>query len=397
MLKENRVQNLPPYLFAQIDETVDGLRNNGIDILPLSKSDPDLPTPEVIVKELIRTVQDPINHHYPKFDGLRELREAIANWYHYRFNVSLDVDKEILPLLGSKEGIVHICEAFISPNQVGLVPEPSFPAYKTGILLAGGQPYSMPLLPENHFLPNFSSIPKEVAQKAALMFLNYPNNPTGAVASKDFFAKAVHFAKQNNIIICHDSAYCQTTFDGYKAPSFLEVNGAKEVGVEFFTFSKAFNMAGWRLGFLVGNEEIIRGLKTIETHVNAGIFYPIQYAGAKGLDAVARTNFFNQMNEIYRKRRNRVVEFFNQLGWNISNPLGAVYIWLPVPEGFTSESFTNFLLEEAKVAVSPGNGFGDYGEGYIRICLTYPDMVIEKALKNIQAVLTSKIKEPTLV
>ena len=362
----------------------------GIDIIALSKSDPDYPTPQPIIDELVRSAQDPINHHYPKFIGLRELRQAIADWYLYRFNVELNIEREILPVIGSKEGLVHICEAFIDEGQIGLIPDPGFPAYKTGVILAGGIPYSMPLLPENNFLPDFKLIPKEVVNKASLMFLNYPNNPTGAIASKDFFREAVHFAMQNDIVVCHDHAYSETTYDGHKSFSFLEIEGAKEVGVEFFTFSKAFNMAGWRLGFVVGKEELIRGLKVVETHINAGIFYPIQFAGAKALNVVARGEFFEEMNRHYARRRNMVVEFFNQLGWNLEKPKGTVYVWIPIPEGFNSAQFTKLLLDEARVAISPGTGFGEWGEGYVRICLTYPDEVIEKALKNIKRVLLEK-------
>lgn len=387
MLKSDKISSLPPYLFAQIDQTVHKLTEQGEDILALSKSDPDYPTPSLIVEELVRSSRDAQNHHYPSFDGLRELRQAVANWYDYRFGVYLDPENEVLPLLGSKEGLVHICQALIGPGQGGLVPDPCFPAYRTGVILAGGAVISMPLLPENNYLPVLADIHPSDANKADLMFLNYPNNPTGAIAPFGFYEEIVSFAKKYNIIVCHDNAYSETTFDGYEAGSFLQTPGAKDTGVEFFTFSKAFNMAGWRLGFVAGNKEVINALKTVETHINAGIFYPIQYAGAMALNQVARSDFFEKMNDIYLQRRDKVVAVFNQMGWKLKKPSATVYIWLPVLDNnYNSESFTKLLLDKAKVAVSPGIGFGERGEGYVRICLTYPDEVIEKALRNIQSV-----------
>ncbi len=383
MKKTKRIADLPPYLFAQIDQSVHMLRQSGQEIIEMSKSDPDHPPAAEIVAELNNRAQDPVNHHYPDFDGLETLRQAAASWYKNKFQVEIDPETQVLPLMGSKEGIVHICEAFVDPGDVVLVPDPAFPSYKTGTVLAGGNFVPLPLLPENNFLPDLDKIPPDVAKAAKLMFLNYPNNPTGAVAAPQFFSQVVEFAQKNDIIVCHDHAYSQTTFNGYQAPSFLSTPGAMEVGAEFFTFSKAFNMAGWRLGLLVGNQDLVHGLKIIETHVNAGIFSPIQYAGAKALALGTDHRFFSAVNDNYLRRLTKIVNFFNSKGWNLQTPKGTVYLWLPCPKEYTSVDFTKLLLDEAGVAVSPGTGFGDQGEGYIRICVTYNDRQIEKALDKI--------------
>ncbi|HWJ03728.1 MAG TPA: aminotransferase class I/II-fold pyridoxal phosphate-dependent enzyme [Verrucomicrobiae bacterium] len=383
MKKTKRIADLPPYLFAQIDASVDKLRKSGREIIELSKSDPDHPTAPEIVAELCARAQDAENHHYPDFDGLEALRQAAAAWYMAKYQIQIDPQTQVLPLLGSKEGIVHICEAFVDAGDLVLVPDPGFPSYKTGTVLAGGKAFPLPLRRENNYLPDLDQIPAEVAKAAKLMFLNYPNNPTGAVATSQFFARVVEFAKKNDIIVCHDNAYSQTTFKGYRAPSFLSTPGAMELGAEFFTFSKAFNMAGWRLGLLIGNAELIAGLKIIETHVNAGIFAPIQYAGAKALGIGTDGKFFSAMNEGYHRRLTKVVEFFNAKGWHLDVPKGTVYLWVPCPSGYSSIKFTQLLLDEAGVAVSPGTGFVAEGEGHIRICVTYPDGEIEKALDKI--------------
>jgi LL-diaminopimelate aminotransferase len=383
MKKTKRIADLPPYLFAQIDKSVYKLRESGQEIVELSKSDPDHPTATEIVAELCSRAQEAVNHHYPDFDGLGALRVAAASWYLTKFNVDIDPQTQVLPLMGSKEGIVHICEAFVDPGDIVLVPDPAFPSYKTGTVLSSGNVFLLPLRAENNFLPDLDAIPPEVAKAAKLMFLNYPNNPTGAVATPEFFTQVVEFAKENDIIVCHDHAYSQTTFNGYQAASFLSTPGAMDVGAEFFTFSKAFNMAGWRLGLLVGNKALINGLKIIETHVNAGIFYPIQYAGVKALTLGKDAEFFNDMNANYFKRLTRVVNFFNARGWTLDVPKATVYLWLPCPKGYSSVQFTKLLLDEVGVAVSPGTGFGNEGEGYIRICVTYSDEQIEKGLDKI--------------
>ncbi len=383
MKTTKKLAGLPPYLFAQIDASVAKLKASGQEILALSKSDPDHPAPRDVVQELQTQAARPENHHYPDFDGLPELRQEAARWYRQRFGVELDPDTQILPLLGSKEGIVHICEAFIDPGDIVLAPDPAFPSYKTGAVLAGGQVHSLPLLPEKNFLPDFSLLDSATARKAKLMFLNYPNNPTGAVISPGFFSQVVEFATANDIMVCHDHAYSQTSFNGYRSPSFLAAPGAMNIGVEFFTFSKAFNMAGWRLGLVAGNAAMIHGLKIVETHVNAGVFYPVQYAGAKALSMGPDHPFFEEMNANYLRRLSKVVEFFNARGWRLQVPEATVYAWVPCPAGYSSVAFTKLLLDEAGVAVSPGTGFGDAGEGYVRICVTYPDAVLDKALKRI--------------
>lgn len=380
MKTTKKLENLPPYLFAQIDKSVHDLKQSGRKILALSKSDPDHPTPAEVVQELQFQAANPANHHYPDFDGLPDLRKQAAAWYKQSFGVTLDPETQILPLIGSKEGIVHICEAFVDSGDIVLVPDPAFPSYKTGTVLAGGEVHTMPLLPERDYLPDLNIIAPETARRAKLMFLNYPNNPTGATATPKFFTEIVDFAKQNDIMVCHDHAYCQTTYNGYHSPSFLQTPGAMDLGVEFFTFSKAFNMAGWRLGFVAGNAQIINGLKIIETHVNAGIFYPVQYAGAKALSMGPDHSFFPEMNKAYLRRLTKIVNFFNEHGWELTVPRATVYLWIPCPNGYDSLGFTKLLLDEAGVAVSPGSGFGDQGESYVRICVTYPDEEIEEAL-----------------
>ncbi|MDA8441830.1 MAG: aminotransferase class I/II-fold pyridoxal phosphate-dependent enzyme [Peptococcaceae bacterium] len=394
MKTTRKLANLPPYLFAQIDATVATRRKGGQKILELSKSDPEHATPPDIVAELQLRASDAANHHYPDFDGILELRQAAVAWYRAKYGVNLDPDTQVLPLLGSKEGIVHICEAFIDSGDIALIPDPAFPSYRTGTLLAEGQVFPMPLLPANNYLPDFNRIPTDIARQAKLMFLNYPNNPTGAVASPEFFATAVKYARENDIILLHDHAYSQTTFNGYTSPSLLQTPGALDLGIEFFTFSKAFNMAGWRLGLALGNAAIIRGLKTIETHVNAGIFAPIQYAGAKALAMGPEHSFFHSMNTNYARRLAKVVEFFNRKGWQLKVPHGTVYAWVPCPRGYNSVDFTTLLLEEAGVAVSPGIGFGEQGDNHVRICVTYPDTEVEDALARIEQCLDKHALRP---
>lgn len=379
MKHTKKLDHLPPYLFAQIDALIEEKERQGKHLWLLSKSDPDRPTNSGIIETLRTEAVEPLNHHYPDFDGLSELREQAAVWYKQHYRVSLDPDEEILPLIGSKEGIAHLSEALLDPGDIALIPDPAFPTYKTGTVLAGGTPYLMPLYPP-YFLPRFDDIPQEIARAAKLMFLNYPHNPSGATVDLAFWQEAVAFAEENDIILANDHAYAMTTFRQGVAPSLLMVPESKKRCVEFFTFSKAFHMAGWRLGLAVGNKEVIGALKIIETHINAGIFNPIQYAGATALRQGLKSNFFQRDNLAYQKRLRLLTDFFNSYGWQLQVPEATVYLWVPAPEGMDGEAFTHFLLDKAEVVVSPGSGFGKEGKRYIRICVTYPDEVVKGAI-----------------
>lgn len=374
-----KLDHLPPYLFAQLDALVQQKSNQGRKLWVLSKSDPDRPTHSQVVETLRETAVEPQNHHYPDFDGLAELREQVALWYQEQFGVTLDPDTEILPLLGSKEGIAHLSQALLDPGDLVLVPDPAFPTYKTGALLAGGEVFVLPLRPP-HFLPSFGDIPPATAHKAKLLFLNYPNNPTGGIASPDFWQEALEFAGINDIILVNDHAYAMTKFSSQAAPSLLALPGSKERCLEFFTFSKAFHMAGWRLGIAVGNQELIRALKIVETHINAGIFNPIQFAGAAAMRLGLKPGFFDQDNRAYERRLTKLVNFFNQHGWNLETPKATVYLWVPAPQGMDGDAFSHYLLDSADVVVSPGSGFGALGRGYVRFCVTYADETVEGAI-----------------
>ena len=380
-MKESlKLKDLPPYIFAQLDALIHEKLNQGEEIYVLSKSDPDRPTHSQLIETLCTQARDPINHHYSDFDGLKSLRDQMAKWYQHHYGVTLDSEKEILPLQGSKEGIVHFCQAWLDPGDIALIPDPAFPSYRTGTILASGTPYIMPLRAPD-FLPRFEDIPSEIAKKAKILFLNYPNNPTGQIASLDFFESAVSFARENDIILVNDHAYSMTAFKDGVAPSLLSVPGSLDLSIEFFTFSKAFHMAGWRLGMAVGNEEILNGLKVIETHVNAGIFNAIQYAGSEGLKLGLEKGYFNRDNSDYRERLKTLVDFFNEQGWNLSLPEATVYLWVPAPEGMNGQEFMKFLLDKAHVVASPGVAFGEEGHDYVRFCVTYPLETILRAIK----------------
>lgn len=378
-MKESlKLKDLPPYIFAQLDALIHEKLANGEEIYVLSKSDPDQPAHSQITETLCNQARDPLNHHYSDFDGLGVLREQMAHWYNHHYRVTLNPKNEILPLQGSKEGIVHFCQAWLDPGDIALIPDPAFPSYRTGTILAGGQPYIMPLRAPD-FLPHLEDIPSDIAKKAKLMFLNYPNNPTGQTATLDFFQKAVSFARENDIILVNDHAYAMTYFKEGGAPSILAVPGSLDLAIEFFTFSKAFHMAGWRLGMAVGNAEILKGLKILETHVNAGVFNPIQYAGNEGLKLGLEKEFFHRDNAEYLKRFSLLVQFFNEQGWNLNVPEATVYLWVPAPQGMNGQEFTQFLLDKAHVVASPGVAFGEEGKDYVRFCVTYPLETIKQA------------------
>jgi len=377
-----RIQTIPPYLFAEIDKKKEEAIKRGVDIINLGIGDPDQPTPNNIIEKLREGVKDPKTHDYPPYAGTAEFRQAVALWYKNRFGVDLDPDNEVMALIGSKEGIAHIFLAFIDPGDFSLIPDPGYPVYKTATLFANGFPYIMPLLEENDFLPDLEKIDEEIAQRAKLMFINYPNNPTAAVANKDFFEKVVKFAKKYDILVCHDFAYSEMTFDNYKASSFLEIDGAKDIGIEFHSLSKTYNMTGWRLGFAVGNKEAISALSIIKTNIDSGVFKAIQQAGIEALTGPQDNT--QKMNEIYTGRRNIVVNGLNKLGWNLKPTKATFYIWVPTLNKMSSMEFSNLLLKKTGIIVTPGVGYGEYGEGYVRIALTVEEKRLEEAIGRME-------------
>jgi len=381
-----RIQTIPPYLFAEINKKKEEALKRGVDIINLGMGSPDQPTPDNIIEKLRESVKDPKTHDYPPYAGTAEFRRAVALWYKNRFRVDLDPDKEVMALIGSKEGIAHVFLAFIDPGDFSLIPDPGYPVYKTGTLFANGFPYTMPLLEENDFLPDLEEIDEEIAQRAKLMFINYPNNPTAAVANKDFFEKVVKFAKKYDILVCHDFAYSEMTFDDYKANSFLEVEGAKEVGIEFHSLSKTYNMTGWRLGFVAGNKEAISALSIIKTNIDSGVFKAIQQAGTEAL--TGPQDNIEKMNKIYTGRRNVVINGLNKLGWNLKPTKATFYIWIPTLNGMNSIDFANLLLEKCGVIVTPGIGYGEYGKGYVRIALTVEEKRLEEAIGRLKSLLS---------
>ncbi|MDR1617078.1 MAG: LL-diaminopimelate aminotransferase [Syntrophomonadaceae bacterium] len=374
------MQNLPPYLFARIEKKIEQAKEQGIDIINLGIGDPDLPTPKHIVDKMALSIYDSATHQYPSSVGRLDFRASVAGWYKKRFNVDLDPRSEVVTLIGSKEGIAHISFAYLDKGDVNLIPDPGYPVYGIGTLLAGGTSYVMPLLEKNNFLPDLDKIPSDVAEKAKLMFLNYPNNPTGAVADLNFFKKVVDFAKNYDILVCHDGPYSEITFDGVKAPSFLEIPGAKEVGIEFHSLSKTYNMTGWRIGWAVGQAKAIEALGRIKSNLDSGVFEAIQYAGITALegpqDCVA------EICKVYQERKDVVQKGLRKMGWNVKGPQGSLYFWVPVPSGYTSESFAEEVLDKAGVIITQGNGYGVYGEGYFRIAMTVDKARMEEAFER---------------
>lgn len=381
----DRLKSLPPYLFARIDEMKEEALSKGVDLIDISIGDPDLPTPAHIVDAMKKAVEKPEHHRYPSYAGMPSYREAVAQWYERRFNVKLDPSQEVLSLIGSKEGIGHIPLAFVNPDDFVLCPSPAYPVYSIGTLFAGGEPHFMPLKEENHFFPDFSSIPDDILKRAKMMFLNYPNNPTSQTASVEFFRKAIEIAERYNIIICHDNAYSELYFDGKRPISFLEVEGAMDVGVEFHSLSKTYNMTGWRIGFVCGNREVIAGLGKIKTNIDSGIFQAIQEAAIVALQSEEK--ILNDIRAIYQERRDILTDGLNSIGLKVNKPYATFYIWAKVPEGYTSESFTIHLLEKAGILGTPGNGFGEPGEGYIRFALTVSAERLKEAVERIKKAL----------
>ena len=376
-----RIKTLPPYLFAAIDKMKQAAIARGVDIINLGIGDPDLPTPGPIVESLARAAKDPKHHQYPSYEGMLSFRKAVADWYHRRFGVTLDPADEVLTLIGSKEGIGHIHLAFLDPGDIVLVPSPGYPVYPVGTSFCGGVSHIMPLTKANGFLPDLEAIPKDVARKAKLMWLNSPNNPTSVVMTKAYFKRVVEFAREHHVIVCHDAAYSEIYYDGKRPASFMEVDGAKDVGVEFHSLSKTYNMTGWRLGFVVGNKDVLAGLGKVKSNLDSGVFEAVQAAGitALGLDDAVT----DAIRKTYQERRDTLIPGLKKLGLEVEAPPAAFYVWVTVPNGYTSASFTAHLLEKAGIVTTPGNGFGAPGEGYIRMTVCTSKERLAEAVERI--------------
>lgn len=383
--KSDRINKLPPYLFFEIRKAKEEAARKGLDIIDLGEGDPDQPTPQNIINKLKEASQNSENHKYPSsYEGLFELKKAIVNWYKSRFNVVLNPDEEVLVLIGGKEGIGHLSFAFVNPGDVVLVPSPGYPVYSNSTILAGGNPFTMPLIKRNNFFPDLSSIKSDVASKAKLMFLNYPNNPTGAVANKEFFSKVVEFAKKYSIIVCHDNPYSEIAFDGFKPMSFLQIPGSKDVGVEFHSFSKTYNMAGWRIGFVVGNKKIIEGLLKIKSQLDSGVPQAIQFGAIEAL--IGHQKSVHKLIKMYQERRDILVEGLKELCWDVEKPKATFYVWAPVPKGYTSAEFSVLLLSKKGIVVTPGSAYGEAGEGYIRMALVVDKERLKEAVDRIRGI-----------
>lgn len=382
MKVSERLEQIPPYLFAEIDRKIAEAKAKGIDIISLGIGDPDKPTLQPVVDAMHKAIDNPKNHDYPPYNGIEGFRKGACEWMKKRFGVELNPDTEMLANIGSKEAIAHVFFAYVDKGDYTLVPDPGYPVYHNATIFAGGTPYEMPLLEENGYLPDFDKIPADVAKKAKLMFLNYPNNPTSATADLDFWEKAVDFCKKYDILLCSDMAYSEMTFDGYKAPSVLQVEGAKDVAIEFYSHSKSYNMTGWRVGFVCGNADAVKALGTIKNNIDSGTFKAIQEAATAAFTVDEK--YINDLNKMYQERRDAAEEGFRELGWDIKPSKATFYLWLPVPHGMTSEEFVTAMLEKAHVVVPPGNGYGKYGEGYFRVALTKDVETIKECIKRMK-------------
>ena len=384
MIKEHlarRVQSLPPYLFVGISKKIQEKRAKGEEVITFGIGDPDIPTPQHIIDSLCKAAQVTANHRYPETYGLLELRQAIARWYQQRFNVILNPETEVLPLIGSKEGICHIAFCFIDPGDTALVPEPCYPVYPVSTMLAGGETYYLPLLEKNGFLPDLDSIPASVLKKSKLLWINYPNNPTGAICSLEFFQRIVDFARKYDILVCHDGPYTEVAFDGYQPNSYLQAEGAKDIGVEFHSCSKTYNMTGWRIGWVVGNATMVDALMRLKSNLDSGVPQAIQQMAITALQG--SQNCIREHNEIYQRRRDLVVNALNKIGAKATKSKAGLYVWAKVPEGYNSLTFTDSLLDEVSVVVTPGTGYGNSGEGYVRLSLTISDADLQKGLAKL--------------
>lgn len=382
MRTAQRIANLPPYLFAEIDRKKEAKQAQGIDVISLGIGDPDTPTPEHIVDAMARAIRNPKNHQYPSYPGSKAYRHAAATWMMNRFGVKVDPDTETLALIGSKEGIAHLFPAFVDPGEYTLVPGCGYPVYHTGGILSGGLTHWMPMTAENGFLADFESTPADVLARAKMMFLSYPNNPTSAIATPEYFDRAIAFAREHDLLLVHDNAYSEIAFDGYRAPSLLERPGAKDVAIELFSCSKAYNMTGWRVAFAVGNPEAIKAFATVKSNIDSGVFTAVQDAAIEAL--TGPQDSIVELNALYQRRRDLVMEALDTIGLEAATPKATIYIWARVPERFTSASFAAKVLDEANVIVAPGSSYGPSGEGYIRISLTTPDARLEEAIERIK-------------
>lgn len=378
----DRIKNLPPYLFASIDKMKQEAIRQGKDIINLGIGDPDLPTPAPIIERLKKAAEDPRNHQYPSYEGMLTFRKAVAQWYRRQFKVTLDPESEVLTLIGSKEGIGHFPLAFINPGDIALMTSPGYPVYHAGTLFAGGKSHFIPLKIENGFLPDLEAIPSEIAKAAKILFINSPNNPTAAVADRRFFESVVAFAKRYEIIVAHDAAYSEVFYDGKRPLSFMEVDGAKEVGIEFHSLSKTYNMTGWRIGFAVGNREVLAGLGRVKSNLDSGVFQAVQEAGIAAFDL--DDSVLEVIRNIYQERRDILIPGLQKLGFKVTPPSASFYVWIPTPPSVSSSDFTALLLSKTAIVTTPGNGFGDAGEGYIRMTLTTSKERIEEALHRME-------------
>jgi LL-diaminopimelate aminotransferase len=382
--KARRIKELPPYLFAEIDRRKRAAMARGADLIDLGIGDPDIPTPSTIVEKLLESATKPVNHRYPSSSGMPEFRQAVANWYKHRFGVALDPAKEVVSLIGSKEGIGNMAVAFVDPGDIVLVSSPCYPVYHIGTAFNGGKNYFLPLKKENHFLPDLDSIPSDIAKQAKMLWINYPNNPTAAVADKDFFQRVIDFANRYNVIVCHDAAYTEMGYDGYRPMSFMEVPGAREVGIEFHSLSKTFNMTGWRIGMAVGNSELVGGLAQAKSNLDSGIFQSVQEAGIEALklgDTIVEPS-----RRIYQERRDILVDGLRAIGLECEKPRATFYVWVAVPKGLSSAEFTAKLLDEAGVVTTPGIGFGEAGEGYVRFTVCVDKTRLKEVAERIRQV-----------
>jgi LL-diaminopimelate aminotransferase len=380
MQPSSRLERLPPYLFAELERKVSEKKAAGVDVISLGIGDPDVPTPAPVIDALAAAARDPGTHRYPSNRGRPELREAFARFYERRFGVTLDPDAEIVPALGAKECVFNLNLAFLDPDSIALAADPGYPVYTGGPLLAGAEAVLMPLLPERGFAPDLDAIGGDVARRARLLYLNYPNNPTGAVLPDGLFERAVEFAREHNVLVVHDASYTETTFDGYVAPSFLATPGAKEVGVEVFSLSKGWNMTGWRTAAVVGNADAVNAYWRLKTNIDSGIFEAVQLAAAAALDAGPPP----EMPAIYARRRDLVCDALREIGVEVTPPKGTIYVWAPVPEGHTSASYCEMVLEESAVVISPGSAYGPNGEGFFRISLTVADERLQEAVERLR-------------
>ena len=376
-----RMDRVPPYLFVQISRKIAEKKAQGIEVISFGIGDPDIPTPDYVIDALGKASHVSLNHRYPESEGLPEFREGVADWYQRRFGVKLDPEKEVISLIGAKEGIGHAAFCFLDAGDIALVPDPGYPVYAMGTLFAGGESHMLALTEENHWLPDLDSIPDDVARKAKLLWLNYPNNPTGAVANLGYYEKAIEFAKRNEIAIMHDACYTEVAYDGYRPPSFLEAEGAMDIGIEFHSLSKSYNMTGWRIGMAVGNADMINALLIVKSNLNSGVPQAVQHMAIEAMKRPLES--VSDRNAVYQARRDRIVPVLNDMGMKVESPKAGLYIWAGVPEGYSSADFAEKLLEDTDVLMIPGGNYGAAGEGYVRLSITLQDELIDKALGRV--------------